>query len=130
MLAVRFTGDSHCVVAARPAAAGDPLLQLVGTLRDVPSRHSVQVGPGEHLVAAEGAGGPVWQYLNHSCAPNAVLAGRALTAAASIAAGDEVTFDYETTEDELAVPFRCRCGHCPGRTIRGRMARGLPAGVS
>ncbi len=129
LLAVRLAGDSKCVVAVRPAAAGDLLLHLDGMLFAAPSRHSVQVGPGQHLEAAGGADGPVWSSLNHSCAPNAVLAGRALTAAVPIAAGDEVTFDYEATEDELAAPFPCRCGHCPGRTIRGRKVPGLLAGV-
>ncbi|MCA9284052.1 MAG: hypothetical protein KDA22_02465, partial [Phycisphaerales bacterium] len=29
------------------------------------------------------------------------------------------TFDYNTTEESIAVPFRCSCGCCGGRTIRG-----------
>ena len=39
-----------------------------------------------------------------------------LMASEDIFAGEEITFDYETTEEELAEPFRC---NCHGRWIRG-----------
>jgi|TARA_B100000959_G_C14813039_1_gene554639 hypothetical protein len=40
-----------------------------------------------------------------------------LIATRTIGAGEEITFDYETTETELAAPFKCACH---GRWIRGK----------
>lgn len=125
-VAVAYSGGAYRVVAARPALPGDLLLRIAGVLTHAPSRHSLQVGPGRHLVPPPGLAPDdpspryAWRYLNHSCDPNAVVSGRELIATRPVAAGDEVTFDYNTTEGELAEPFACRCGHCGGRTIRGR----------
>jgi hypothetical protein len=45
--------------------------------------------------------------------------GRVLVAVRSLAAWEEITFDYNTTEYWMANPFVCRCGHCRGRKIGG-----------
>lgn len=112
------------VVAARAIRARARILVLHGDLVATPSRHSVQIDLDRHLaldptLAADAPHG-VWRYLNHSCAPNAVLRGLELRSLRAIAAGDEITFDYLTTEFELAAPFRCDCGaaDCVGE-IRG-----------
>lgn len=104
------------VVAAAPFAAGDEILVVDGAFVDRPSRYTVQIGPNAHVeppadadpAAPDGRG--AWRWLNHSCAPNAVLYGRALVALRPIAAGADVTFDYEANEWEMAAPFRCECG--------------------
>ena len=88
----------------------------------------MQLSPGRHLLpppglaASDTAVEHLWRYLNHSCRPNAAVQGRTLVASRSIARGDEITFDYETTEDAMAEPFCCACGECAGRLIRGRAA--------
>lgn len=54
--------------------------------------------------------------LNHSCDANLGVVGQVvLVARRPIAAGEEVTFDYDTTELDMP-PFACRCGspHCRG----------------
>lgn len=54
---------------------------------------------------------------NHSCAPNVGVQGQIVVVARrSIAAGEELLFDYETMETS-AEPFVCRCGaaHCRGK---------------
>lgn len=61
----------------------------------------------------------LWRFLNHSCRPNAAIVNRVLVARTAIPAGAEVTFDYNTTEYEIAAPFKCGCGHCEGAEIRG-----------
>ena len=109
------------LVALRAAAAGDSILWVDGLLTSQPSRHSVQVGPDAH-VSPEGdtPGHGCWRYLNHSCTPNAWLRGRELVALRDIQAHEDLTFDYNTTEWELAEPFACHCGSatCLG-TVRG-----------
>ena len=39
-----------------------------------------------------------------------------LMASEDILGGEEITFDYEITEEEMSEPFRC---NCHGRWIRG-----------
>ncbi len=60
------------------------------------------------------------ELFNHSCEPNTGVQGQILIVARRpIAAGEELTFDYDTTEIS-AEPFECRCGsaRCRG-TIDG-----------
>ena len=51
-----------------------------------------------------------WVYLNHSCSPNCYLKNNQLFALAAIDAQTELTFNYNTTEFEMASPFNCNCG--------------------
>jgi hypothetical protein len=120
----RRDGVYHAL-ALEAVAPGEVLLEISGVLVDRPDRYSVQVGEGEHVMPPA-AWGPDdddaryrWRFLNHSCRPNAAVRGRLLVAVRIIAAGDEVTFDYNTTELEIACPFVCHCGHCGGEMIRG-----------
>ena len=99
-----------------------------------PTRTSIQVR-NVHLEHYEGG------CTNHSCNPNAkilsIMWGLDMTAhyvpfnafaetstlnpillaSEDIFAGEEITFDYETTEEKLAEPFKC---NCHGRWIRGK----------
>lgn len=104
-----------CVVATAPIAPGEVLFELSGTVESAPDRHTLQVGRDVHLASSE----ELWRYLNHACAPNARLDlgpgtpyGRVL-ARTPIAPGQEVTFDYTTTEWDMATPFPCACGAPP-----------------
>ncbi|MFO0828537.1 MAG: SET domain-containing protein [Phycisphaerales bacterium] len=119
---VRIDGAAH-LVATAPIGAGVAILELVGVVRPTPDRYSVQLDDGAHLHPPDEFDADddryFWRFLNHSCAPNAAFAGRTLVALRRIQAGDEITFDYNTTEADMATPFRCRCGHCFGRMIRG-----------
>jgi hypothetical protein len=102
---------------------GDTILVAEGVIHDAPSLGSLQVGPDEHLAVPEGAAEAAhpWRFLEHACRPNAAFKGRRLVALGRIEPGDELTFDYETTEWELASPFGCACASmgCLGREIRG-----------
>ena len=106
----------HRVIATQTVHAGGEVLEFIGELVDRPSKYSLQVGEDLHLLAPEGE---PWRYLNHSCDPNARMAGMKLLALRDIAPGDEVTFDYNTTEWAMATPFTCGCGACDGRLIAG-----------
>ncbi|MEM7163810.1 MAG: SET domain-containing protein-lysine N-methyltransferase [Planctomycetota bacterium] len=108
--------DAHYrVLAAHAHLAGSLLLRLDGNVVAEPSRFSVQVGINRHIATPEGdletaLDQQMWRFLNHSCAPNAVFRGLDLLAIHDIAPWEQVTFDYNTTELELATPFRCQCG--------------------
>jgi hypothetical protein len=114
------------LIALRPVAAGARLFGIEGRETPVPTRYSLQVGWALHL-DQEDARDPVdrvhrryWRYMNHSCDPTTVIRDREVYALRDIAAGEDVTFDYNTTEWDMAEPFECRCRtvRCVG-TVRG-----------
>lgn len=107
-------------------AAGETILVFTGRRVRRPDQYSVQVGPRTHIAAPDGipwdeqVADYGWRYLNHSCEPNAHIRGVELVARVDIPEGGEVTFDYNTTEWDMAHPFTCACGSpsCAG-TVRG-----------
>jgi hypothetical protein len=118
--------DGICkVVALGSFSPGALLLQFDGDLVDRPTRYSVQVGKNLHIIPPKGLLTGIddqkfiYRFLNHSCRPNAKVAGRQVIAIRPIARLEEVTFDYNTTELAMASPFICWCGHCGGRHIAG-----------
>jgi SAM-dependent methyltransferase len=58
------------------------------------------------------------ELFNHSCDPNAGVVGQViLVARRPITAGEEVTFDYNTTETEVTGGFECQCGSSACRGV-------------
>ena len=90
----------------------ETVLKLEGAITRRPTQYSIEVGSDEHIT--DGVG----QYLNHSCEPNTEIerARREVRARRDIAQGEELTFDYNSNETEMAYPFECKCGspNCQG----------------
>lgn len=111
---------------------GTVLFRIEGHETRTPTKYSLQVGKDLHLDqrGARDANDRVrrfyWRYMNHGCEPTTFIREREVVARRDIAALEGVTFDYNTTEYDMAEPFECRCGsaHCV-RTVRG--ARHLTA---
>ena len=97
------------------------ILLLSGDNLSNPTRTSIQI-KNKHLEHPKGG------FINHHCDPNAevlLLKGEEaafLIAKRNIKKGEEITFDYETTEKELAHPFKC---NCHGRWIKGSQLKYL-----
>ncbi|MBU2025595.1 MAG: SET domain-containing protein [Patescibacteria group bacterium] len=52
------------------------------------------------------------RFMNHSCNPNAGIKGRVrFYAMHNIKKGEEVTFDYSITEEDVFWKMKCACGH-------------------
>ena len=123
---VLVTQDGRHLIAVRPIAAGTTIFPLIGRERKTPTRYSVQVGPALHVdqKSAHDITDVVhrffFRYMDHHCEPTTVIRGREVIALRDIAPGDGVTFNYNTTEYDMAEPFRCRCGsaQCIGM-VRG-----------
>ncbi|MEZ6194582.1 MAG: SET domain-containing protein [Planctomycetota bacterium] len=120
-------GDGHFrVLTTRPFAEGEVVLRLEGREVRRPTRYTIQIDRDLHLESEPGEGFEAaldrrpWRFLNHSCRPVTRLVGRDLVALRPLAAWEQVTFDYNTTEVTLAAPFACRCGaeDCCG-VVRG-----------
>jgi hypothetical protein len=104
-------------VFAREDMTVDSFIKLQGVISDQPTRHSVQLGQGKHLslpIDCDGVDNPdyFWIYLNHSCQPNGYINVAELTfrLLRKISKGEECTFNYLTTEENMAEPFNCTCG--------------------
>jgi hypothetical protein len=127
-VAVRPVGRGRGLVALRAFAPGEVILQLEGRVTDRATRTSIQISEELHLdgplpppAGAAPAPSQPWQFLNHSCQPNSRIAAPRLLAVLPIAVGEEITFDYNTTEVDMAEPFPCACNspRCRGEMVRG-----------
>jgi hypothetical protein len=110
--------DERALVSTEPVKEG----QVVGVLAtdkvlSAPDRYSVQISEEVHI-----HGGSQASFLNHSCDPNCRIdpEGLRVVALRDLAAGEELTFFYPSTEWDMAEPFDCRCGaaRCL-KTVRG-----------
>lgn len=114
------------LVTTTAIAEGTVLFRIEGHETRTPTKYSLQVGRDLHLDqrGARDATDRVrrfyWRYMNHACAPTTFIRDREVIAARDIAALEGVTFDYNTTEYDMAEPFHCRCGSadCVG-LVRG-----------
>jgi hypothetical protein len=116
------------VFAREDISQDSVIFQLRGTIITTPSKYTIQLGSKRHLKfpTVRNPGDDLdycWQYLNHHCEPNGYIntAERTLRALRNIKRGEEITFNYLTTESAMAVPFNCTCGsaNCFG-FIQGR----------
>lgn len=122
---VRHDG-SFRLIAAAALDAGIQIFGIEGVETTSPTFASVQVGPDLHIdmdpaldLTAQMDAYP-WRFMNHSCDPNCIIDNRAVIARRSIAAGEELTFDYNSNEYDMAEPFACGCrsANCVG-LVRG-----------
>lgn len=104
-------GNYHSIIARENIHSGEDVCEFSGEPYDHATAHTLQADENKHILCP---GGPV--YTNHSCDPCAHFSFRPeepfpiLVAHRDIAAGDEITFDYNTTEWEMSTPFQCLCG--------------------
>lgn len=129
LMEVRDAGG-HKGVFAREVIEEGTIIRLKGSVSRVPSRHSLQLDRERHLIVpdqAHEADRPdyFWKYLNHSCHPNGHIdtRGPSFHALRRIARGEECTFNYLTTEYEMAEPFECLCGSVDCFGVIGGYAR-------
>lgn len=107
-------GKGRGVFAGRAFHAGEEVLEFFGERRDVSAfpdlTHALQVGPREFLSSSGG----VDDFVNHSCEPNCGITetdGRiVLIALKDLKNGEEITFDYSTTQAGGFWVMGCQCG--------------------
>jgi hypothetical protein len=121
--------DGFKGIFSKEAISQDSIIfRLKGSISKTPTKYTIQLANNQHLSfpairKPEDDLDYCWQYLNHCCEPNGYMntTERTFRALRDIAAGEEITFNYLTTESEMAVPFNCICGStdCFG-LIQGR----------
>ena len=112
-------GPQEALIRAKqPIRAGEVVFHLTGRIMSRPSKYSIQLGERRHLLTENSH----WQFMNHGCEPNVRIDVDKLLMIAirDIAPGEELTFNYNTTEWDMASPFDCLCSsnNCTG-SIRG-----------
>jgi hypothetical protein len=107
-IALRPGADGIGVFAIEAISAGETLLALAHVFVEHAERHTIQLDVHLHQAGT----GEIDDFLNHACTPNAVLDFEhlELRAARPIAAGEELNFNYLTSEWDMAAPFACVCG--------------------
>jgi len=123
-------GNMKGLFAEQPIEKWKIILMLRGKELSKPTRTSIQI-QDKHIEDAKGG------YINHHCQPSAYVeilpdfvgadpVSQCLTTLVAIVVankdiekGEEITFDYETTETKLREPFKC---DCHGRLIVGKNA--------
>ena len=83
----------------------DVAFMLTGEAVDTSTKYTIQVGD-IHINDDTG------RYLNHSCDPNTYInvKDKSVRAVRDITEGEELSFDYNENEFEMATPFHCKCG--------------------
>lgn len=75
------------------------IFSLSGKITDYPTRESIHIGNNQHLDDEFG------RFMNHSFEPNTKIEGKNVVAIRDIQSDEELTFDYNENEMEMASPF-------------------------
>lgn len=106
------------VFAREAISAGERLIALAHVFVDHAEQHTIEIDEHRHQAGTD----EIDDYLNHSCDPNTALDFERLelVAVRPLAAGEELSFNYLTSEWDMAAPFTCQCGArgCVG-VVRG-----------
>lgn len=107
--------------AVNEIPASTTVWSIRGVCLPFPTRYTLAASPTTNLLFAADA-----QCLAHSCDPNTKIAvhsdarGFDVVTLRSIAAGEDVSFNYLTTEWHMDEPFDCACGAAAcARTVQG-----------
>ena len=72
---------------------------LSGEIYDHPTRETIHIGNSQHIYDEYGI------FMNHSFEPTTHIDGRRVIALTDIQENDEITFDYNASEINMASPF-------------------------
>ena len=122
---VRLTPSGRGVFAVEPIEEGETVAiyggaaipgEILRSLSSDQQQRALQVADDVYLFTERDAG--VGHLVNHSCEPTCRMAGEiTLVAARRIEAGEEITYDYATTDSTPYDEFECVCGtpSCRGK---------------
>jgi len=119
--------EQKTIKAIKDLPVGTVIFVHTGEISNSNTRTSIQIGDNKHIEP-----GPFGMYTNHSCEPNGVIRTKinefsdtatiALIASKRVRKGEEVTFDYATTESFVTLDAKiseCLCGSikCRGKIM-------------
>ncbi len=102
-LEIKEKDNMKGVYASIDYSKDEEVFTLTGTVSDVQTRTSIKVGDDKHIEDKFGA------FINHSCNPTVKIQDGTVVAIKKISRHEEITFDYQSNEDDLTNPFICIC---------------------
>jgi hypothetical protein len=106
LMEIKSVGNMLGLFTTTPYKQGDVVLKIEGEILSVPTITTIQIAPNSHV----DVGSPA-KFINHSCNANCHVQNKQIIALRMIVVGEEITFDYQKNEDQLAHPFVCKdCG--------------------
>lgn len=75
------------------------VFELEGPIVSEPTRESIRIGENKHIIDSNGI------YMNHSFDPTCKIDGNCVKAIKNIYPGDELNFNYNQSEENMANPF-------------------------
>ena len=102
--------EEKAIFAREDIAKDEIIFEFEQKFIDHPTRDSLQVDEGKHQVSSKRDA--TENFINHSCSPNGYIDFSDMTfrALKKITKGEEITFNYNTTEWDMANGFECFCG--------------------
>jgi hypothetical protein len=92
--------NDYCgLYASKEYNIGKIIHRLLGDIVEEPTRTSIQITKNIHIEDERA------KYMNHSFNPNCEIMGRDIIALNHIIEMEELTFNYNTTENKLSFPF-------------------------
>ena len=85
--------------ATRNFKKGDLIFLLNGEIFDAPTRETIHIGLNKHIYDEFGI------YINHSFTPNICILNINVTAITDIISDEELVFNYNDSEINMAAPF-------------------------
>lgn len=92
-------GEGKGLFATKFYGKGTIVHTLNGIYLNAPTKYSIYVGDGLHIED------PFGIYINHSSNPTTYVCGKNIIAKLDLQIGDEITFDYNENEINMAAPF-------------------------
>ncbi len=110
---VRTGNNNSGLYAKQEIKIDEVICYLIGETSDSPTKYTVQIYKDKHVNPPEAAdeSAYLWKYINHSCQPVIYVdfTDFSFRAIRDIGHGEEITFNYNTSEYEIARPFKCNC---------------------
>lgn len=99
------------VYTTKKYSSGDVITVLSGELRLKPTKSSIHIGNGMHVIDKYG------QYINHSFDPSTRIENNKVIAIKDLDMYEEITFNYNDTEINMAEPFEADGIKVCGQTL-------------
>ena len=75
------------------------VFELQGDIEKQQSKYSIHIGKNQHVIDEYGT------FMNHSFDPTTRIEGRSVIANKDLVPGDELSFDYNSSEINMSCPF-------------------------
>lgn len=94
------TAEGNGLLLTKHVPSGDTVFVLSGEIFDAPTRESIHIGNNQHIYDACGI------FINHSCRPTVEIRHTNVVALKDLNPGEELTFNYNDSEINMANPFQ------------------------